>query len=144
MEALEFDTSLLLIDEDTSAANLITRDARMQALVPKEEEPATPLIDILPVIRDELNVSSVLIGSGTGDYFDCADTVIAMKNFRPITVPQDSYFVLGDNRDNSRDSRSFGFVHRKLIVGQAKGIITSFDITDKYLPRFKRFFDSLK
>jgi signal peptidase I len=71
-------------------------------------------------------------------------TIAAMRNFRPITVPQDSYFVMGDNRDNSRDSRSFGFVDRKLIIGKAKGVITSFDITDKYQPRFKRFFDSLK
>jgi signal peptidase I len=71
-------------------------------------------------------------------------TIAAMRNFRPITVPQDSYFVMGDNRDNSRDSRSFGFVDRKLIIVKAKGVITSFDITDKYQPRFKRFFDSLK
>ena len=71
-------------------------------------------------------------------------TIASMRNFGPITIPQNSYFVLGDNRDNSRDSRSFGFVDRKLIVGKAKGVITSFDITDKYQPRFKRFFDSLK
>jgi len=51
---------------------------------------------------------------------------------------------MGDNRDISRDSRSFGFVERKLIVGKAKGVIGSFDITDKYQPRFNRFFSSLK
>jgi len=71
-------------------------------------------------------------------------SIASMRNFGQITVPQNSYFVLGDNRDNSRDSRSFGFVDRKLIIGKAKGVITSFDITDKYQPRFKRFFDSLK
>ena len=71
-------------------------------------------------------------------------SIASMRNFGPIIVPQDSYFVLGDNRDNSRDSRFFGFVDRKLIIGKAKGVITSFDITDKYQPRFKRFFDSLK
>jgi len=71
-------------------------------------------------------------------------SIAAVRNFGPITVPQDSYFVMGDNRDNSRDSRYFGFVERKSIVGKAKGIISSFDITDKYQPRFKRFFTSLK
>lgn len=86
MEALEIGTSLILIDEDTSAANLMLRDARMQALIPKEEEPVTPLIDILPVLRDELNVSTVMVVSGCGDYFDCADTVIAMKSFQPAAV----------------------------------------------------------
>jgi len=70
--------------------------------------------------------------------------IAAVRNFGPVTVPQDSYFVMGDNRDNSRDSRYFGFVERKSIVGKAKGIISSFDITDKYQPRFKRFFASLK
>lgn len=71
-------------------------------------------------------------------------SIAAVRNFGPVTVPKDSYFVMGDNRDNSRDSRFFGFVQRKSIVGKAKGIITSFDITDKYQPRFKRFFASLK
>ncbi|MHC4240696.1 MAG: hypothetical protein ACYSUC_13280 [Planctomycetota bacterium] len=38
----------------------------------------------------------------------------------------------------------FGLVERKMIVGKAKGIIVSFDITDKYQPRLKRFFGPLK
>ena len=68
----------------------------------------------------------------------------AMRDFNTIVVPEHSYFVMGDNRDNSKDSRSFGFIDRKSIVGKAKGIITSFDITDKYQPRIGRFFSSLK
>jgi signal peptidase I len=71
-------------------------------------------------------------------------SVAAMRNFGPVTVPQDSYFVMGDNRDNSRDSRYFGFVDRESIVGKAKGVIGSFDITDKYQPRLSRFFSALK
>ncbi len=70
--------------------------------------------------------------------------VAAMRNFGPVTVPPESYFVMGDNRDNSKDSRFFGFVERKSIVGRAKGVIGSFDITDKYQPRLRRFFSSLK
>jgi len=71
-------------------------------------------------------------------------SVRAMRNFGPVTVPQDDYFVLGDNRDNSRDSRYFGFVEGKAIVGKAKAVIVSFDKTDKYQPRLERFFAPLK
>ncbi|MHC4062838.1 MAG: signal peptidase I [Planctomycetota bacterium] len=70
--------------------------------------------------------------------------VPAMRSFAPVTIPQGYYFVMGDNRDNSKDSRIFGLVERKMIVGKAKGIIVSFDITDKYQPRLKRFFGPLK
>ena len=68
----------------------------------------------------------------------------APRSFAPVKIPPGQYFVLGDNRDNSKDSRSFGFVERKLILGKAKAVILSFDITDKHQPRFKRFFDALK
>ena len=68
----------------------------------------------------------------------------AKRTFPEITIPEDSYFVMGDNRDNSKDSRFFGVVNRRSIIGQAKGVITSFNIKDKYQPRFGRFFDSLQ
>jgi len=71
-------------------------------------------------------------------------SIPAMRNFAPVTVPQGSYFVMGDNRDNSKDSRYFGFVARDRIVGRATGVIGSLNITDKYQPRLRRFFSSLK
>ncbi len=71
-------------------------------------------------------------------------SIRALRNFGPVTVPQGSYFVLGDNRDSSRDSRFFGFVERKAIIGKAKAVLVSFDINDRYMPRLKRFFASLK
>lgn len=71
-------------------------------------------------------------------------SVRAKRSFPLITVPENCYFVMGDNRDLSRDSRIFGFVQRNQIVGKAKGIIISFDIKGNFLPRIERFFISVK
>jgi len=48
-------------------------------------------------------------------------------NFGPITVPKDAYFVMGDNRDHSLDSRFWGFVHNSKIKGEAVIIYWSWD-----------------
>ena len=43
-------------------------------------------------------------------------------DFGPITLGEDEYFVMGDNRDNSRDSRFFGVVDRNRIVGRTSAV----------------------
>lgn len=67
----------------------------------------------------------------------------ALRSFGPLTVPEDRYFMMGDNRDNSRDSRYFGFVQRRQIVGRALSVVISLDINNKYKPRWGRFFTAL-
>jgi signal peptidase I len=66
----------------------------------------------------------------------------ARRSFAPITVPPGKYFMMGDSRDNSFDSRYFGFVERKQIVGRSRGVLLSFDKNHRYVPRVKRFFSS--
>ncbi len=85
-EALEVGCACLLLDEDTSATNFMIRDARMQALIADEHEPITPFIDRARQLADELGVSTLLVVGGSGDYFDVADTVIAMRDYVPAEV----------------------------------------------------------
>jgi signal peptidase I len=51
---------------------------------------------------------------------------------------------MGDNRDNSKDSRFFGFVPRDAIVGEAKAVFVSGDLNHWLKPRFDRFFSALE
>jgi signal peptidase I len=67
----------------------------------------------------------------------------ALRSFGPVTVPAGAYFMLGDNRDNSEDSRYFGFVARDQIVGRARAVAVSADLHRWLLPRFDRFFTAL-
>jgi signal peptidase I len=67
----------------------------------------------------------------------------AMRSFAPVIVPAGKYFVMGDSRDNSFDSRYFGFVERKQIVGRSRRVLLSLDKNHYYVPRLKRSFSSL-
>jgi predicted ABC-class ATPase len=90
VEALEVGARVLLLDEDTSATNFMIRDARMQALIASEHEPITPFIDRARQLALEQGVSSVLVVGGSGDYFDVADHVIAMREYVPMVVTDDA------------------------------------------------------
>jgi predicted ABC-class ATPase len=83
VEAVEAGATGLLLDEDTSATNFMVRDARMQALVSKDHEPITPFLERVRELYERFDVSTVLVMGGCGDYFDAADTVIRMCEFRP-------------------------------------------------------------
>jgi signal peptidase I len=62
-----------------------------------------------------------------------------MRSFGPVTVPAGEYLMLGDNRDDSADSRYIGFVPRKEVMGRARNVAFSLDPARLYLPRLNRF-----
>lgn len=68
----------------------------------------------------------------------------AMRTFGPTRVPDGEYFMMGDNRDNSNDSRFFGFVSRRAIVGEVKGVVVSADLDRWLRPRLSRAFSRLE
>ncbi len=98
MEALEAGAQLLLVDEDTAATNFMIRDRRMQQLIAKDKEPITPFIDKVRQLYTDYRVSTILVMGGSGDYFDVADTVIAMENFQPEDVTAKAKAIALANR----------------------------------------------
>jgi len=94
VEALEMGSRLLLMDEDTSATNFIIRDARMQALVAKPKEPITPFIDKVRQMYRDYSVSTILVMGGSGDYFDVADSVVMMDEYRPRDVSAEARSIV--------------------------------------------------
>jgi signal peptidase I len=70
--------------------------------------------------------------------------VPAERNFGPVTIPADQFMMLGDNRDNSADSRYIGLVPRKLLIGRAERVLVSADYQGNWMPRTERFGMSLR
>lgn len=70
-------------------------------------------------------------------------TVAARRDFGPVTVPAGQFFMMGDNRDDSFDSRYYGAVDRKRILGRSTMAVLSFDRTHFYRPRWHRFLTPL-
>ncbi len=80
---------------------------------------------------------------GGGHAIQLLPQLQARRNFEPVTVPPGQYMMLGDNRDNSEDSRYIGLVPRALLIGRAERVLASADITGNWHPRTERFGMSL-
>ncbi len=121
MEALESGSSLILIDEDTSATNFMVRDRLMAQVITPGEEPITPFISRVRGMYEDLGVSSVIVAGSSGAFFHMADTIIQMKEYVPIDITQkakEAAAACGDRgAEDADDARKFPPFNRKRCPG---------------------------
>ena len=121
MEALESGSSLILIDEDTSATNFMVRDLLMAQVITPGEEPITPFISRVRGMYEDLGVSSVIVAGSSGAFFHMADTIIQMKEYVPIDITQKAKEAAAACEDrgaeDADDARKFPSFNRKRCPG---------------------------
>lgn len=122
IEALGAGSSLLLIDEDTSATNLMIRDERMRELVVASQEPITPLVDRIRGLVDTQDVSLILVMGGSGAYLDVADRVLQMDSYRCEDVTEKAREVAAANPRERTDIPGFPeLLPRTVVRGRGGG-----------------------
>ncbi|MHB9112241.1 MAG: ABC-ATPase domain-containing protein [Thermoleophilia bacterium] len=122
IEALEAGSKLLLIDEDTSATNFMIRDELMQQLITRDREPITPFIDQVRNLYREHAVSTIMVMGGSGDYFEVADTVIAMDAYKPGVVTARAREIAAARHDRRKREGGEDFGSLRGRVPLAQGI----------------------
>jgi predicted ABC-class ATPase len=121
VEALEAGSNLLLVDEDTTATNFMIRDRRMQQLISQEKEPITPFIDKIRQLYTDYGVSTILVTGGSGDYFDVADTVIAMDNFQPYDLTEKAKAIARQfaSQRSAQGGHQFGHITPRIPLAES-------------------------
>ncbi|MDD5922845.1 MAG: ABC-ATPase domain-containing protein, partial [Eubacteriales bacterium] len=102
-EAVESGAKLLLMDEDTCAANFMVRDPLMQRIVSQEQEPIVPYSRTMRPLFENLGVSTILVAGSSGAFFRKADTVIQMDRYQPKDVTAKVREVLKETGERSED-----------------------------------------
>ena len=96
--------------------------------------------DTIQIINKNVYVNGKLFPDPPGVQYTDPRILPGRDNMGPVTVPKDKIFVMGDNRDQSYDSRFWKFVPLKDMKGKAFTIYWSWN-SDKFWPRFERMGD---
>jgi signal peptidase I len=96
--------------------------------------------DVVEMRNDVVYVNGVALEE---PYRNLSSYAGPMSNYGPVKVPKGHLFMLGDNRHNSKDSRSWGMLDQKYLKGKAMVIYFSWN-HDKHFPRFGRIGDLIR
>ena len=88
VEAIEAGTEVLLLDEDTSAANFMIRDELMERVVAEGKEPIVPFIRRVRALYRQMGISTILVAGSCGAFFHVADTIIQMDGYEPYDITE--------------------------------------------------------
>jgi signal peptidase I len=91
-----------------------------------------------------LTYRETLLGSAWTIQLLRAHASATMTSFGPVMVPQGAYLVLGDNRDESFDSRAIGLIARDSILGRARAVAFSLDYDAGFELRSERVLETLR
>lgn len=130
-EALEAGCKTLLIDEDSSATNLLVRDQRMQSLIPSE--PITPLISKARALFTQHGVSTIIVIGGLGDWLDIADTVIAMHDYIPRIITAEAKNVVKQYPSHVVQSREYGSLPDRKVNVDLRGLKSPYAIRKDFI-----------
>ncbi len=119
-----------LIKDDRILVNKLSyrlHDVNHGDIIVFERPPSEPVSEVKDLIKRVIGVAGDTVEARNGSLFlngqlviePYLDDDIFTSDFRPVTVPSDHLFVMGDNRGDSRDSRSFGPIDEDLVVGRA-------------------------
>ena len=126
MEAVESGSKLLLIDEDTCATNFMVRDVKIHELISKDKEPITPFIEKINALKNTAGVSVIVVVGGLGDYFDVADRVLMLDEYRIKDVTKTARDISARyKREHLKlDDNEFGVKYRALAEKSCRELLS--------------------
>ncbi|GAB7360988.1 hypothetical protein MBLNU230_g0971t1 [Neophaeotheca triangularis] len=118
-EALEAGSTTLLIDEDSSATNLLVRDQRMQKLI--QNEPITPLVSKVRALYAQHGVSTIMVVGGLGDWLSVADHIICLDSYLPRSLKSEAEAVLAEYPVQLHQDETYGTLPSRSVQLQLPG-----------------------